>query len=150
MTVHLSRVSETIPDPDPGVHLVSRCDRIRGHIGRRRRLSDRTCAQRALGSYALRGAFSGQYPSVLRVAAIIQAALVVLIVGVVFSRVGVTLPRWSLVSRRLVRLVVAFACIGPVLNFLTPSTSERVIYAPTKFLLLVSSLMVVTGRPLPD
>ena len=54
-------------------------------------------------------------------------------------------------SRRLVRLVVAFACIGPVLNFLTPSTSERVIfYAPTKFLLLVSSLMVVTGRPLPD
>jgi len=51
-----------------------------------------------------------------------------------------------------VRLVVAFACIGPaVLNFLTPSTSERVIfYAPTKFLLLVSSLMVVTGRPLPD
>ncbi len=99
------------------------------------------------GSYAMGGAFPGQYPPVMRVAAIFQAALVVLMVGVVLSRAGVALPRWSRMSRRLVWLVVAFAGVGLVLNLLTPSASERILWAPVAFLLLVCSLMVATGRP---
>ncbi len=99
------------------------------------------------GSAAMGGAFPGQYPPAMRVAAIFQAALMALIAGVVLSRAGVALPRWSRMSRWLVWLVVAFLAVGLVLNLLTPSATERIIWAPVTFLLLACSLMVATGRP---
>jgi len=99
------------------------------------------------GSAAMGGAFPGQYPPAMRVAAIFQAALMALTAGVVLSRAGVALPRWSRMSRRLVWLVVAFAGVGLVLNLLTPSASERILWAPVTFLLLACSLMVAAGKP---
>lgn len=99
------------------------------------------------GSAAMGGAFPGQYPPAMRVAAVFQAALIVLIAGVVLSRAGVALPRWSRASRWLVWIVVAFLAVGLVLNLATPSAVERVIWAPVTFLLLTCSLMVATGRP---
>jgi hypothetical protein len=99
------------------------------------------------GSAAMGGSFPGQYPPAMRVAAFFQAAIIALIAGVVLSRAGVALPRWSRASRWLVWLVVAFLAVGLVLNLATPSAAERVIWAPVTFLLLVCSLMVATGRP---
>ena len=93
------------------------------------------------------GAFPGQYPPAMRVASIFQAALIALIAGVVLSRAGVALTRWSHASRWLVWIVVAFLAVGLVLNLATPSAAERVIWAPVLFFLLVCSLMVATGRP---
>ncbi len=100
-----------------------------------------------LGSAAMGGAFPGQYPPAMRVAAIFQAALIVLIAGVVLSRADVALPGWSRPSRWLVWIVVAFLAVGFVLNLATPSAAERVIWAPVALLLLVCSLVVATGRP---
>ena len=94
------------------------------------------------GAYAMGGAFPGQFPPALRIAALIQAALLVGLAAVVLARAGLILPGWSRVSRWLVWFVVAFAALSLVLNLITPSAGERALWAPIAFLLLVSSSIV--------
>jgi len=94
------------------------------------------------GAYAMGGAFPGQFPPALRIAAIIQAAVLAGLAAVVLARAGLALPTWSRASRRLVWLVVAFAAVSLVLNLITPSAGERAIWAPTALLLLISSTIV--------
>jgi hypothetical protein len=99
------------------------------------------------GSYAMGGAFPGQFPPALRIAAIFQAALLVGLAAVVLARADLILPRWFRASRWLVWVAVAFAALSLVLNLITPSTGERAIWAPVAFLLLISSIAVALIRP---
>lgn len=99
------------------------------------------------GRFTLGGAFPGQFPPPLRMAALIQVALLVGMAAVVLARAELILPRWSRVSRWLVWFVVAFAALSLVLNLITPSAGERAIWAPTAFLLLISSGIVAITKP---
>jgi hypothetical protein len=94
------------------------------------------------GAFAMGGAFPGQFPPALRIAALIQATLLAGMAAVVLARAGLILPGWSRVSRWLVWFVVAFAAVSLVLNLITPSAGERAIWAPAAFLLLISSGIV--------
>jgi hypothetical protein len=94
------------------------------------------------GAYAMGGAFPGQFPPALRVAAIIQAVILAGLAAVILARAGLILPSWSRASRWLAWVVVAFAAVSFVLNLITPSAGERAIWAPTALLLLISSAMV--------
>jgi hypothetical protein len=94
------------------------------------------------GAYAMGGAFPGQFPPALRIAALIQVALLVGMAAVVLARAELILPRWSRVSRWLIWVVVAFAALSLILNLITPSAGERAIWAPTALLLLISSAVV--------
>ena len=100
------------------------------------------------GAYAMGGAFPGQFPPALRVAALVQAVVLLLLAGIVLARAGVALHRWRRAARWLVWLAVAFAAVSLLLNLITPSAGERMIWAPVAFFLLVSSLMVASG-PMP-
>jgi len=100
------------------------------------------------GAYAMGGAFPGQFPSALRIAALVQAALLVGMAAVVMARAGPILAGWSRVSRWLVWGVVAFAAVSLVLNLITPSAGERAIWAPVALLLLISSAVVAIKGPL--
>lgn len=99
------------------------------------------------GAYAMGGAFPGQFPPALRIAAIFQAALLVGFATIVLARAGLILPKWFRTSRWLVWVVVAFAALSLVLNLITPSAGERAIWAPVAFLLLISSTIVALIRP---
>ena len=94
------------------------------------------------GAYAMGGAFPGQFPPPLRVAALVQAALLVGLVAIVLARAGLILPGWARTSRWLIWFVVAFAVVSFILNLITPSAGERAIWAPVAFLLLISSVAV--------
>lgn len=94
------------------------------------------------GAYAMGGAFPGQFPPLLRFAALVQAALLVGMAVVVLTRAGWVLGSWARGSRRLIWVVVAFAAVSFVLNLITPSAGERAIWAPVAFLLLSSSVLV--------
>lgn len=98
------------------------------------------------GSYAMGGAFPGQFPPVLRVSALVQAAILLVLAGLVLARADVALHSWFRASRWLVWPVVAISALGLVLNLVTPSAGERMIWAPVAFLLLASSLIVATAR----
>ena len=94
------------------------------------------------GAYAMGGASPGQFPPALRIAAIIQAALLAGMAAVILTRAGLILPGWSRASHWLVWIVVALTAFSLVLNLLTSSAGERAIWAPTLSLLLISSLIV--------
>jgi len=102
------------------------------------------------GELAMGGAFPGQFPPALRVAAAVQAVLLVLMAGVVLARAGIALPAWSRASHWLVWGVVAFAALSLVLNTITPSARERAIWAPVALLMLASSLIVAIDRRRKD
>ena len=99
------------------------------------------------GAYAMGGAFPGQFPSFMRVAALVQAVILLLLAGVVLARAGVAVRRWSRASRWLIWLVVAFSTLSLVLNLITPSAGERAVWAPVALVLLVCSLLVAVGKP---
>lgn len=101
------------------------------------------------GSYAMGGAYPGQFPPPLRVAAVVQAILIGLMAAVVLSRAGVALSRWARVSRWLVWVVVAYSAVGLVLNTITSSAGERMLWAPATGVMLVCSVIVATG-PKPE
>lgn len=101
------------------------------------------------GSYAMGGAYPGQFPPSLRVAALIQGLLWVILAGVIVSRAGIALPGWSRVSRWLVWIVVGLAAMSLVLNLMTPSAAERLIWAPVALLMLICSLVVANGPAPP-
>lgn len=99
------------------------------------------------GAYAMGGAYPGQFPPALRVAAVVQAALLTGMAAVVLARGGLMLNRWSRVSRWLIWGVVAFATVSLVLNLITPSKLERAIWAPVALIMLVTSVVVARKQP---
>ncbi len=94
------------------------------------------------GSYAMGGAFPGRFPPRLRVAALVQAALLAVTVGIVLSRAGLALPAWSDAARWLIWVVVAIAVLALVLNSISRSAGERRIWVPVALVMLASSLVV--------
>jgi hypothetical protein len=94
------------------------------------------------GAFAMGGAFPGQFPPALRIAALVQSALLAGMGMVVLARAGLMLPGWSRASRWPIWFVVAFAALSLILNLITPSERERAIWAPVAFLLLISSGIV--------
>jgi hypothetical protein len=97
------------------------------------------------GAYAMGGAFPGQLPPALRIAAIVQAVLLAGMAAVILAQAGLILPGWSQGSW-LVWIVVAVMLLGLVLNLITPSAGERKIWAPTLAILLICSLIVALAR----
>jgi hypothetical protein len=94
------------------------------------------------GAYAMGGASPGQFPPALRIAALVQAALIVGMAAIVLSRAGLILAGWSRVSYWLVWVVVALTAMSLVLNLITPSAGERALWAPVLLVLLASSIVV--------
>ena len=94
------------------------------------------------GSYAMGGAFPGRFPTRMRVAAVVQAALLAITVAIVLSRAGLVLPTWSEAAAWLIWPVVALALVAVVLNAITPSAGERRIWVPVALMMLAFSLVV--------
>ena len=101
------------------------------------------------GAYAMGGAFPGQFPPELRVAAVVQAVILALLALVVLARAGMALPNRSRASRWLIWIVVVFSTISLVLNTLTPSTDERAIWMPVALVMLICSVIVAVSKTSP-
>lgn len=101
------------------------------------------------GNFAMGGAYPGQFPPELRVAAVVQAIILALLALVVLSRAGITLQKWSRTSRWLIWVVVAFSAISLVLNAITPSAGERAIWAPVALIMLTCSVLVAIRKDAP-
>jgi len=97
------------------------------------------------GAYAMGGVFPGQFPPAMRVGALVQAGILLGFAGIVLARAGIALRTWERVSRWMIWVVVGFSAVSLVLNLITPSAGERMLWVPVAFALLVCSLMVATG-----
>lgn len=94
------------------------------------------------GEFAMAGKFPGRLPLKVRIAAIIQAMLLVLFAMVVAARSGSYLPSWYESSQSYIWLVVFISASSLFLNLITPSKWERIIWAPVAAIMLWSSLSV--------
>lgn len=102
------------------------------------------------GEFAMGGAWPGRWPPELRLAAVGQGALLIAFALIVRARAGRPPRAWARVSGRLVWLVVAVNGLSALLNLVTPSATERALWAPVALGLLVSSGTVAwlsRGRP---
>jgi hypothetical protein len=97
------------------------------------------------GAYAMGGVFPGVYPPIMRISALVQIVLLALVALVVLSRAGVLLPSWAKASRWLMWIVAAFMGVSVILNLITPSGGERLIWAPVTVVLFLASLRVARG-----
>jgi hypothetical protein len=97
------------------------------------------------GSYAMGGAFPGRFPRPMRIAAVVQAALLAVTIAVVVSRAGLMLATWSDAARWAIWGVVVIAAIGVVLNAASRSAGERRIWVPVTVVMLASALAVAVS-----
>lgn len=98
------------------------------------------------GRLAMGGAVDGAFPPALRIAAVIQAAILVGFALVVLCRAGVVLSSWRGASRWLIWVVVALLAAASVLNLITPSAAERAIWAPVAVTLFITCVRVALAR----
>jgi hypothetical protein len=94
------------------------------------------------GAIAMGGAFRGAFPPAMRLVALLQVAVLAGVAVVVLSGAGLVLARWRVLSRKLVWVVVGLLAVVLVLNLITPSPMERLIWAPFALVLFAASLRV--------
>ena len=94
------------------------------------------------GAYAMGGAFPGSFPPRMRVAAVVQAAVLAALAVVVLSTAGLIVPALADGAPWLIWIAVVVSAASLVLNAITPSAGERRIWVPVAVVLLVSSLVV--------
>jgi hypothetical protein len=96
------------------------------------------------GEYAFGGKFPGKLPSHMRGASVIQAFIWCLWILIALARSGIILPGLFSLSKKLMWLVVTLNCVAVILNVITPSAAERMIWAPVAIIGLVSSFLIAT------
>jgi magnesium-transporting ATPase (P-type) len=94
------------------------------------------------GRLTMGGVYPDQLPQAMRVAAFVQALLLLIFAIIVAMRARLVLPRWHRLSRKLVWLVVAYTIVGAVLNAITPSAGERALWLPVVVVLAICVVVV--------
>ncbi|HEX2590476.1 MAG TPA: hypothetical protein VHL34_03230 [Rhizomicrobium sp.] len=98
------------------------------------------------GALAMGGAYPGVYPPAMRVAALVQIVVYGAMGAVVAARAGIGVVQLERASRWAIWLVVAINAIALVLNLITPSASERMLWAPVAAVMFFASLRVAMQR----
>ena len=94
------------------------------------------------GHLAMGGRYPGKFPLNMRVGAIIQGAVMAFLGMIVLSRAGVAFPEFANFSNTLIWVAVAISGISLVMNLITQSKWERILWVPVALLMMVSSLVV--------
>ncbi len=94
------------------------------------------------GAYAMGGRFPGRFPPAMRVAALVQAAVLGGLAVVVLSHAGLVLPSLAQAFPWLVWVAVAVSAASVAMNAISPSAGERRTWVPVGLVLLASSVTV--------
>ena len=97
------------------------------------------------GEFAMGGRYPGRFPPELRIAAIVQAAILAGLGWLMLARAGLAGAggRWL---RPAAWAVVGLSAVAATLNLITPSHMERLIWAPVAILLLACAIRVAASR----
>jgi len=93
------------------------------------------------GEASMGGKYPGTYPRKMRLVAIGNIFILVIIAAIVLSRAGLFLPNMMSFSKFAIWLVVVFFLAGTIMNTITPSKIER-IWAPVALLQFITSIIV--------
>ncbi|MDX1351462.1 MAG: hypothetical protein R3254_00520 [Thiomicrorhabdus sp.] len=94
------------------------------------------------GEMAMGGKFPGRYSIKLRIAAFIQFLILGFMALVVLTHAGLLLPEWYAFSQKAIWLIVILSAIIAILNTITPSKKERILWSPITIILFICALIV--------
>ena len=94
------------------------------------------------GHLAMGGRYPGKYPTGIRIVALVQAVVLALLALVVLIRARMILPDLYQATGVAIWVVVGTNGISLVMNLITPSKWERILWAPVALVLAVCSLVV--------
>lgn len=94
------------------------------------------------GEYTMGGRFPGKLPPKMRVAALMQIVVLLVLAFIVLIRSGWALSQFYSSGKTGIWFVAAFFVLGSFLNLSTPSKGERVIWGPVNILLLTTSIII--------
>ena len=94
------------------------------------------------GEMAMGGKFPGRFPPLMRIVALFQIVLLVLIAFMVLARAGLAFEGFFDISKSVIWGIVAFCLIGAILNSTTPSKKEKMLWMPIAIALLICSIIV--------
>ena len=94
------------------------------------------------GSISMGGKFPGVYPKKMRIAAIFMGAFLGLQALIVAVSAGWIYPEWQTAISRLIWMVVVINVLGFLMNLITPSRWERIIWSPVALVFLLCSVLV--------
>lgn len=94
------------------------------------------------GEMAMGGKFPGRFPRGMRIAALVQIVVLAFIALIVLTRAGVIFSEYLAISKSAIWGVVVFCLVGAILNTITPSKKERMLWAPVTLALLICAIYV--------
>lgn len=94
------------------------------------------------GEYTMGGRFPGKLPLKMRIAALIQIIILLVLAFIVLIRSGWAWSQFYSIGKTGIWFVVAFFVLGSVVNLLTPSKGERAIWGPVNILLFITSIIM--------
>lgn len=94
------------------------------------------------GEMAMGGKFPGRFPRGMRIAALVQIVVLAFIALIVLTRAGVIFSEYLAISKSAIWGVVVFCLVGAILNTITPSKKERMLWAPVTIALLICATFV--------
>ena len=81
----------------------------------------------------------------MRVAVLVQMPLLILTALAVLTRTGLVFGEHFELSKSVIWSVVVYIAIGAVLNIITPSKKERMLWAPVAVVMLICSFIVANS-----
>jgi len=95
-----------------------------------------------LGRYAMGGQVEGAFPPALRIAALVQIGIYAVVVAIVCARLGWAFPALADEARIAMWVVVALFTLGVLMNAISRSQGERLLWTPVALVMLLASLRI--------
>ncbi|MBN4054051.1 hypothetical protein JYT97_04110 [Haliea sp. AH-315-K21] len=89
------------------------------------------------GEMAMGGKYPGKFPPRMRIAALVQIVILVFFATIVLTRSGLILENYYNFSELAIWFVVAFSTLGAIMNTITPSKKERMLWAPVAIVMFL-------------
>ncbi|MDO6563530.1 hypothetical protein Q4488_09060 [Amphritea sp. 1_MG-2023] len=94
------------------------------------------------GEMAMGGKFPGRFSPKLRISALVQLLLLALMALIVLIRAGLVFSELFELSKSVIWFVVALCVVSAILNTITPSKKERMLWSPVTIILVICAVVV--------
>ena len=94
------------------------------------------------GEMAMGGKYPGRFPIKLRIGALVQIILLAFFALVVLTRAGLVLTELYEFSKSAIWFVFALFVVSAILNTITPSKKERMLWSPVTIIMVVCAFVV--------
>jgi hypothetical protein len=94
------------------------------------------------GKIAMAGKYPGKFPNKMRIAAVFQMFILLFFIWIALVKSEKLNLDWKGFADKMIWVVVSFSLIASVLNIITPSRWERIIWAPVCLIMLITSILI--------